>query len=80
FDEHARLSAHRNGEADAGCARRVFNLSGLTGMDKAAYDAMAPIQWPVQRLSDGSISGTARVLEDHRFTHADGRARFVPTA
>ena len=83
FDEHARLSAHRNGEADARGehrARRVFNLSGLTGMDKAAYDAMAPIQWPVQRLSDGSISGTARVLEDHRFTHADGRARFVPTA
>jgi len=83
FEEHARLSAHRNGEADARGehrARRVFNLSGLTGMDKAAYDAMAPIQWPVQRLSDGSISGTARVLEDHRFSHADGRARFVPTA
>jgi hypothetical protein len=44
-------------------ARRVFNLSGLAGLDKAAYDAMAPIQWPVQR-ADGSIAGTARVLED----------------
>jgi assimilatory nitrate reductase catalytic subunit len=82
FDEHARLSAHRNGEPGAGGvakSRRVFNLAGLTGMDRRQYDAMAPIQWPVQRLSDGSAAGTARVLEDLRFAHADGRARFVPT-
>ncbi|MBP0599562.1 molybdopterin-dependent oxidoreductase [Herbaspirillum sp. LeCh32-8] len=80
FDEHARLSTHRNGEADAGKARRVFNLAGLTGMDKRGYDALQPIQWPVQRLSDGSVAGSPRVLEDLRFAHADGRARFVPTA
>ncbi|WDZ94529.1 molybdopterin-dependent oxidoreductase [Herbaspirillum sp. WKF16] len=77
FDEHARLSVHRNDESGA---RRVFKLSGLTGMDRPQYDALQPIQWPVQRLSDGSVAGAARVLEDLRFSHPDGRARFVPTA
>ncbi|MFJ3046446.1 molybdopterin-dependent oxidoreductase [Herbaspirillum chlorophenolicum] len=84
FDEHARLSAHRNGEPEAAVggaakSRRVFSLAGLAGIGKPQYDALQPIQWPVQRLSDGSVVGTARVLEDLRFTHADGRARFVAT-
>lgn len=86
FDEHARLSAYRNGGSDGSDdnseanARRVFNLSGLTGMDQSRYDALQPIQWPVQRLSDGNVTGTARVLRDLHFSHVDGRARFIPTA
>ncbi|MCA1326020.1 molybdopterin-dependent oxidoreductase [Herbaspirillum sp. alder98] len=78
FDEHARLSAHRNGDA-APEAHRVFNLAGLCGMTRQQYDALAPIQWPVERGPDGSVTGTARLLQDYRFTHADGRARLVPT-
>jgi assimilatory nitrate reductase catalytic subunit len=81
FDEHARLSAWRNDDTGSAPtqARRVFNLSGLCDMTRQQYDAMAPIQWPVQRRADGSISGTTRLLQDYRFTHADGRARLVPT-
>jgi assimilatory nitrate reductase catalytic subunit len=64
FDEHARLSAVRNkGE-------RFFDLGWLAGMDRAAYDALEPVQWP---------AGQARVFGDGRFAHPDGRARFVPT-
>ena len=83
FDEHARLSAHRNGQDEAEAApaqaRRLFNLAGLCGMTRQQYDAMAPIQWPVLRAADGSAHGTARLLQDLRFSHADGRARLVPT-
>lgn len=67
FDEHARLSAWRN----EGATARLFNLFDLTGMDAAQYDALAPQQWP---------QGQARLFGDGRFAHADGRARFVPTA
>jgi assimilatory nitrate reductase catalytic subunit len=85
FDEHARLSSYRNGLPDAtsgiaGKSPRLFNLSGLTGMGRKDYDRMAPVQWPVQRLPDGSISGTARLFGNLQFSHADGKARFVPTA
>jgi assimilatory nitrate reductase catalytic subunit len=69
FDEHARLSAFCN-------EGRVFNLAGLTGMDRQAYDQLEPVQWPVAK--DGQ--GRARLFEDRRFAHADGKARFIPTA
>ncbi|TXI05605.1 MAG: nitrate reductase [Rhizobium sp.] len=70
FDEHARLSAHRNGGS------RCFDLEGLVGQGSEGYEAMKPIQWPV--LKDGS--GTARLFQDGRYYHADGKARFVPTS
>lgn len=67
FDEHARLSAFRNeGE-------RCFNLIGLAGLNRAEFDALQPVQWPVV---DGP---TARLFGDGRYYHADGKARFVPT-
>jgi assimilatory nitrate reductase catalytic subunit len=72
FDEHARLSCHRNGGATA----RVFNLAGLTGMDRQRYDQMEPVRWPV----GAGGAGTARLFADGRFAHPDGKARFVPTA
>ena len=65
FDEHARLSAHRNN------GERLFNLTGLTGLAKEQYDNLEPVQWPV--LKDD------RPYADGRFSTPDGRARLVPT-
>ena len=72
FDEHARLSVHRNAAETA----RVFNLAGLAGMDAEQYDQMEPVRWPV--AADGA--GTARLFTDGRFAYPDGKARFIATA
>jgi assimilatory nitrate reductase catalytic subunit len=72
FDEHARLSGWRN---DAAGLPRAFRIDGLAGLDRAAYDALAPIQWPVP----ASGEGTARLFADGRFAHGDGKARFIAT-
>jgi assimilatory nitrate reductase catalytic subunit len=77
FDEHARLSAFRNGVF--GQRRRVFDIGGLAGMGRAAYDALEPIQWPVRGYGGGLIVGTERLCGDGVFAHPDGRARFVAT-
>ena len=68
FDEHARLSAYRNEGA------RCFDIGALAGMDREQFDAMKPVQWP---LRNGLP--VARLFEDRRFYHPDGKARFVPT-
>jgi assimilatory nitrate reductase catalytic subunit len=73
FDEHARLSVHRNSEGEV---PRAFHLAGLTGLDARQYDDLEPVQWPVQ--ADGS--GTPRLFGNRRFAHADGKARFIATA
>jgi assimilatory nitrate reductase catalytic subunit len=73
FDEHAHLSGWKNG--NDGQRRRMFDISGLVGMNKAEYDALEPVQWPVR----SSGERTARLFADKRFSHPDGRARFVPT-
>ncbi|MGI4845447.1 MAG: molybdopterin-dependent oxidoreductase [Janthinobacterium lividum] len=73
FDEHARLSGWRNREGEL---PRAFRIDGLAGMDRAAYDALEPVQWPVPRGCTGSM----RLFADGRFAHPDGRARFVATA
>jgi assimilatory nitrate reductase catalytic subunit len=74
FDEHARLSGWRNDAAQAG--RRVFDIAGLAGMARQAYDALEPVQWPVPRAG----TATPRLFADGRFAHAGGKARFVATA
>ncbi|WP_296946480.1 nitrate reductase [uncultured Massilia sp.] len=74
FDEHARLSAWNNGTD--GQRRRLFDIGGLAGMDRAGYDALAPVQWPVRAPGEAS----ARLFGAGGFAHRDGRARFVPTA
>nr|WP_221403808.1 nitrate reductase [Pseudoduganella umbonata] len=66
FAEHARLSAWRNA-ADA--LPRLFDIGALASLDRAGYDGLQPVQWPIGR----------RVFADHRFSFPDGRARFVPT-
>ncbi|WP_211473129.1 nitrate reductase [Collimonas humicola] len=83
FDEHAGLSAYRNGGnggADGDGPHRVFNLGGLRGMDRAQFDGMQPVQWPLPADAAGERQGTARLFADGRFAHADGRARFIATA
>ncbi len=72
FDEHARLSAWRNDESGV---PRVFRIDGLAGLSRAAYDELAPVQWPV----GASGEGRARLFGDGRYAHADGKARFIAT-
>jgi assimilatory nitrate reductase catalytic subunit len=69
FAEHAALSTFENE------GTRDFDLGALADLDKDAFDAMAPIQWPVPR---GKASG-GRFFGDGRFYTADRRARFVAT-
>ncbi|MFC0266428.1 nitrate reductase [Kushneria aurantia] len=73
FDEHARLSGFENGDGP-GETFRLFDISALAGMDRAAYDALAPVQWPVNAASP---RGTARLFESGRFMTDSGRARLV---
>ena len=71
FDEHARLSAAGNDGS------RGFNIGGLAGLTRAAYEALKPVQWPLPRSGH---AGVTRLFEDGRFWHPDGKARFIPTA
>lgn len=66
FDEHARLSAL------AGAAGRDFDIGALAGLDRVAYDALEPVQWPVPAVT---AQGTARLFHDGRFYTPSGRAR-----
>lgn len=78
FDEHARLSSFRNGSGSNDSLRQ-FNLEGLCGLGQAGFDALQPVQWPLQRHADGTLSGSARLFTGQRFAHADGKARFIAT-
>ncbi|MCR4378588.1 MAG: molybdopterin-dependent oxidoreductase [Rhodospirillales bacterium] len=66
FAEHAALSAFENDGV------RDFDLSGLADMDVAAYDALQPIQWPVQ-----GGGGRERLFADGEFFTPQGKANFV---
>jgi len=71
FREHARLSGFENrGE-------RAFDIGGLARLDNPAYDALAPIQWPVP---EAGHPGTARIFADRVFHTPSGRARLIPVA
>ncbi|MAK80907.1 nitrate reductase [Phenylobacterium sp.] len=67
FREWARMTAYEN-------SGRTLDLGPLVGLTPEAYDALAPVQWPVT-----PAGGTARLFTDGRFPTADGRARMVPT-
>jgi assimilatory nitrate reductase catalytic subunit len=71
FVEHARLSGFRNeGE-------RLFDISGLADLDPAGYDALRPVQWPVNAAHP---EGVARLFGQGGFPAAAGRARLLPLA
>ena len=69
FREHAALTAFENEGA------RILDLGALAELDRAAYDALSPVQWPAPR---GRREGTTRLFADGRFATADGRAQLVP--
>jgi assimilatory nitrate reductase catalytic subunit len=72
FREHAALSAFEND------GRRLFDIGGLTGMNRAEYDNFTPVQWPV---SAGAAAGTKRLFDRRQsYSTSDGKARFVPTS
>jgi len=68
FREHAALSAFENEDS------RDFDLSGLEALDDAAFDVMAPVQWPVR---PGGDTGEKRFFANGNFFTPDRRARFV---
>jgi assimilatory nitrate reductase catalytic subunit len=71
FSEHAALSGAGNEGS------RAFDIGGLRALTAAAYDSLAPVQWPVRAAADADAR---RLLADGRFFHPDGRARFVATS
>ena len=69
FREHASLSGFENRGA------RDFDLSALGALDDRAYDALAPVQWPV---TPDYPTGTPRLFETGGFFTPDRKARFIP--
>ncbi|MGX2040299.1 molybdopterin-dependent oxidoreductase [Methylocaldum sp. MU1018] len=69
FVEHARLSGFRNG------SERAFDISGLAKLDRAGYDALKPVQWPVNAHHP---NGAPRLFGSGGFSFADRRAKMVP--
>ena len=81
FLEHARLSAYENATLDEREHvenYRYFNLNGLTQLGIEEYDTLKPTQWPVwdKNQSDTKVS---RLFSDGKFSHADGKAKFIAT-
>ncbi|WP_026052693.1 nitrate reductase [Gayadomonas joobiniege] len=70
FDEFARLSGIENKGS------RAFDISGLAGLSEQEYDALRPIQWPVNHATP---EGTARLFTDRKFYTLSGKAHFVAT-
>ena len=66
FREHARLSGFGNE------GTRCFEISALSSISNEAYDALAPVQWPIR-----ASSGTPRLFSEGGFPAPSGRARFV---
>ncbi len=50
-----------------------LDISELSAVTKAEYDALAPFQWPVK-----SGQSSARLYGDGKFSTPDRRARFIP--
>lgn len=68
FVEHAALSAFENQ------GQRDFDIGGLSQLTDDQYDALMPIQWPVNRCAP---NGTARMFADNHFFTPSGKANFV---
>jgi assimilatory nitrate reductase catalytic subunit len=71
YAEHAALSAFEND------GTRDFDIGAHAGLNKPAYDALQPVQWPVPA---GRPRGTARLFTEGGFFTSDGRARMKPLA
>ncbi|MCL4315763.1 MAG: molybdopterin-dependent oxidoreductase [Gammaproteobacteria bacterium] len=69
FNEHAALSGFENNSA------RDFDISGLCGLDDAAYQQLQPVQWPI---TQPGATGIQRLFGAGRFYTPSGKARFIP--
>lgn len=69
FDEYVRSTSVSRGFG------RDLDLTGLAGLSRGEYDALAPVQWPVPQ--DAAPGG--RFFAKGGFYHPDGRARMSPT-
>src|SRR5215472_1993190 len=68
FREHAALSAFENDGA------RDFDIGALTALSDDAFDAMAPVQWPMRW---GDLEPRERFFFDGGYYTNDRKARFV---
>jgi len=68
FREHAALSGFENNGA------RDFDLSGYAHISRTDYDALKPVQWPVNAHYP---QGRARFFDDGQFFTASGKAQFI---
>ncbi|MBV2360612.1 molybdopterin-dependent oxidoreductase [Thalassococcus sp. CAU 1522] len=67
FREYAALSGI------AGKLGRDFDISALSDLSDAEYEALSPVRWPVTAARTGG-----RFFGDGRFFTPDGRARMLP--
>ena len=57
--------------------QRAFDISALADIDDAQYDALQPVQWPVNSQSP---DGTQRLFADGKFYTPSGKARMIAVA
>jgi assimilatory nitrate reductase catalytic subunit len=69
FREHAALSAFEND------GTRDFDIGALAGLSDAAFDALAPVQWPLRAADERG--GEHRFFAAGGFFTPDRKARFV---
>jgi assimilatory nitrate reductase catalytic subunit len=67
FREHAALSAFENN------GNRDFDIGGLKSLSDEAFDAMAPVLWPIRAGAEPQ----ARFFAEGGFFSNDGKARFI---
>lgn len=71
FREHAALSGFEN------FGQRAFDISALAVLSDLEYDALQPVQWPVNSVTP---NGTQRLFADGKFFTPCGKARMVAVA
>ncbi|MBI4808825.1 MAG: molybdopterin-dependent oxidoreductase [Nitrosomonadales bacterium] len=71
FREHAQLSGFENP------GTRAFDIGALSELDDVRYDALQPLQWP---LNAQSPEGTQRLFGDGKFFTTSGKANMVAVA
>jgi assimilatory nitrate reductase catalytic subunit len=68
FREHAALSAFENNGG------RDFDIGALQSLSDEAFEAMAPVLWPIR---EGGAGSEARFFAEGEFFSNDKRARFI---
>ncbi len=76
FDYQSPAEIFREYAVLSGIAARFgkdFDISGLSDLNAAEYDALEPTRWPITASQQGG-----RFFADRQFFHADGKARLLP--